>query len=246
MIAHTCKYRSAQLFDFMGALSDPPFEELRQKAARNTGAKKNVVRFAGIQTRKLRRMIEEHLSDLDELALKNKLLINFLNAQRELYDGHVIDRTVIFAYGVKEIVKKHFSLDYFYEAQEIIEEARALGGGIIVPHPEQFWPVLLADYDVDGYEVWNPQSREYTEFLIQVVTKKNMSGAGGARPLLVVMGDDTHLGEKILDPEMQNPEKASREIGHQPAWQDPAILKSLKVGNFDKDKVIKDYRQRLH
>jgi hypothetical protein len=246
MIAHTCKYRSAQLFKFMAALSDPLFENLLQEAARNTGAEENIVRFAAIQTRKLRRMIHEYPSDIHELSLKNKLLINYLNAQRNFYDGRIIDRTVIFAYGVKEIVKRRFSLDYFYEVQEIIEEARALGGGVIVPHPEQFWPVLLADYDVDGYEVWNPQSREYTEFLIQVVVKKNMTSTYKERPLLVVMGDDTHLGEKVLEPEMQNPEKISREIGYQPAWQDPAILRSLTIGNFDKDKVIKDYKERLH
>jgi hypothetical protein len=246
MIAHTGKYRSTQLFEFMAAMCDPSFENLLQEAARNTGAEENLIRFAAIQIRKLRRMIEEHPFNIDELSLKNKLLINYLNSQRDLYDGHIIDRTVIFAYGVKEIVKRRFRLDYFYEVREIIEETRALGGGVIVPHPEQFWPVLLADYDVDGYEVWNPQSREYTEFLIQVVIKKNMTVTGRMRPLLVVMGDDAHLGEKILVPEMQSPEKASREVGYQPAWQDPAIRESLKAGNFDKEKVISDYKERLH
>jgi hypothetical protein len=246
MIAHTGKYRSTQFFAFMSALIDPVFENLLQEAARNTGAEEDIIRFVTIQTRKLRRMIDEYPSDIHELSLKNKLLINYLNAQRNLYDNHLIDRTVIFAYGVKEIVKRRFPLDYFYEVQEIIEEARALGGGVIVPHPEQFWPVLLADYDVDGYEVWNPQSREYTEFLVQVVVKKNKAATGIKRPLLVVMGDDTHLGEKILDPEMQNPEKGSREIGHQPVWQDPVILKRLMDGNFSKDKVIRDYKCRLH
>jgi len=246
MIAHTGKYRSTQLFEFMAAMCDPPFENLLQEAARNTGAEENLIRFAAIQIRKLRRMIEEHPFNIDELSLKNKLLINYLNSQRDLYDDHIIDRTVIFAYGVKEIVKRRFRLDYFYEVREIIEETRALGGGVIVPHPEQFWPVLLADYDVDGYEVWNPQSREYTEFLIQVVIKKNMTATGRMRPLMVVMGDDAHLGEKILEPEMQSPEKASREVGYQPAWQDPVIRESLMAGNFNKEKVIRDYKERLH
>jgi len=127
---------------------------------------------------------------------------------------------------------------------EIIEEARGLDGGVIVPHPEQFWPVLLADYDVDGYEVWNPQSREFTEFLIQTVIRKNKAGQGGRR-LLVMMGDDTHLSEKILDPEQQDPDKAAREIGHQPPWDDKAVRKILNMGDFDKRKVIDEYQSRL-
>ncbi len=44
---------------------------------------------------------------------------------------------------------------------------------MVIPHPEQFWPILLADYDVDGYEVWNPQSREYTDFLIRALDNQN-------------------------------------------------------------------------
>ena len=196
MIAHTAKYRSSQLFEFMAALTDPHFEDRLQEAAKNTGVEENIIRFAVLQTRKLQRMIRDYRATIPELSLKNKLLINYLNAQRALYDGHIIDRTVIFVSGVKEIVKRHFRLSFFYEVREIIEETRALGGGVIVPHPEQFWPVLLADYDVDGYEVWNPQSREFTEFLIQVVIKKNMSGNVTTRKILIVMGDDTHLGER--------------------------------------------------
>ena len=245
MIAHTAHYRATQLFEFMAALIDPVFEGRLQEAARNTGAEESLVRFAVIQTRKLDRMIHACSSDVPELALKNKLLINYLNSQRGLYDAHVIDRTVIFLSAVKEIVKRHFRLSYFYEVQETIEEVRSVGGCIIVPHPEQFWPVLLADYDVDGYEVWNPQSMEFTEFLIQVVVKKNKSASGTERPLLVVMGDDTHLSEKILDRDAQNPLKASREIGYQPAWNDLDIRKSLNMGNFNKEKVIRDYKCRL-
>lgn len=245
MLAHTAKYRSNQLFEFMAALIDPAFEDRLRAGVRNTGAEENLIRFAVIQTRKLKRMIDAYPSSIPELSLKNKLLINYLNSQRGLYDGHAIDRAVIFVSGVKEVVKRHLPLRYFYEVREVIEEARSLGGAVIVPHPEQFWPVLLADYDVDGYEVWNPQSREFTEFLIHIVVKKNASANGTARPILVVMGDDTHLSEKILDPESQNPEKASREIGYQPAWRDPSIRKSLITGNFDKENIIRDYKSRL-
>lgn len=246
MIAHTGRYRSGQLFEFMDALTETSFEDRLQEAARNTGVEENIIRFAVLQTRKLQKMIHDHPSSIPEMSLKNKLLINYLNAQRTLYDHHLIDRTVIFVSGVKEIVKRHFRLSYFYEVREIIEETRALGGCVIVPHPEQFWPVLLADYDVDGYEVWNPQSQEFTEFLIQVVVKKNRLGNGAKRQLLIVMGDDTHLGEKVLDPEAQNPEKARREIGYQPAWEDPVIRNTLESIQFNKQMVIKEYKSRLH
>lgn len=246
MIAHTSQYRSSQLFEFMASLADPIFEDRLQEAAKQTGVEEEIVRFAVIQTRKLRRMIHDYPATIPELSLKNKLLMNYVNAQRVLYDNHAVDRTTIFLAGVKEIVKRHFRLNFFYDVQEVIEEARTFGGGVIVPHPEQFWPVLLADYDVDGYEVWNPQSREFTEFLIQVVVKKNMSGNGMKRPLLIVMGDDTHLGEKVLDPGTQNPEKAAREIGYQPAWRDQIICDRLKSFNFDKIKAIKAYKNRLN
>lgn len=246
MIAHTSLYRSTQLFEFMAALTDRLFADLLQEAAKKTGAEGDIVRFAAIQTGKLRRMIAEHPAEIPEMSLKNKLLINYLGAQRYLYDSHIIDRTIIFVSGVKEIVKRRFRLDYFYKVEEIIEEARRFGAGIIVPHPEQFWPVLLADYDVDGYEVWNPQSQEFTDFLIQVVIKKNMSAGSRQKPLLIVMGDDTHLSEKILEPHMQNPAKASREIGYQPAWRDIAVKSSLKTGCLNKESIIREYKNRLY
>jgi hypothetical protein len=120
-----------------------------------------------------------------------------------------------------------------------------VGCGIVIPHPEQFWPILLADYDVDGYEVWNPQSREYTEFLINVLNRQNRALPADKRRLMVFMGDDTHLGEKAKAPELQKPDKASREVGVQPAWHDLAIRKSLIVADMDRPKVIEEYRARL-
>jgi hypothetical protein len=103
---------------------------------------------------------------------------------------------------------------------------------------------LLADYDVDGYEVWNPQSREYTEFLINVVHRQNESRGG--KPILIFMGDDCHMGEKAKDPRYQDTAKASRQIGYQPAWDDPAIRKSLILANVNRRRVIEEYKSRLN
>jgi hypothetical protein len=245
MIGHTYRYRQNQLFEFLESMVNPRYEDRLRLAVKQTGTEAGLVHFARLLASKLTRMIELRSGQMPDTLLKNRLFIHYANAHRDFYDAHSIDRTVIFALGVKKIVKKLFRLDYFYDANEIIAETRALGGGVIVPHPEQFWPVLLADYDVDGYEVWNPQSREFTEFLIDVVIKKNRERAISDRRLLVMMGDDTHLSEKLLDPEKQNPDKADREIGYQPPWNDPAVRKALARGNFDKKTVIDEYLSRL-
>ena len=130
-------------------------------------------------------------------------------------------------------------------ASSMTSEVRALGGGVIIPHPEQFWPILLADYDVDGYEVWNPQSQRYTDFLIAAVGRANACAGLSARRKLVFMGDDTHMGEKVKDIAQQNPEKSGREIGCQPAWDDLEISKRLILSGMSREIVIREYRERL-
>ena len=109
---------------------------------------------------------------------------------------------------------------------------------------EQFWPILLRNYDVDGIEVWNPQSQEYTEFLISVVNERNGHRPSG-RDVLIFMGDDCHMGEKTKPLDQQDPEKASREIGLQPAWEDLAVRKKLIVSSITRASVIREYKARL-
>ena len=46
---------------------------------------------------------------------------------------------------VRKIVEEHFSLSLFYRVSEIIGEARGTSGGIVIPLPERFWPILLRD-----------------------------------------------------------------------------------------------------
>ena len=106
-------------------------------------------------------------------------------------------------------------------------------------------PILLADYDVDGYEVWNPQSWEYTDFLITVLNRKNREAGPSTKRLLVFMGDDTHMSEKTRSPHDRDHFKASREIGVQPPWSDQAIRKKLVVAHMDKHDVIEEYKARL-
>jgi hypothetical protein len=244
ILEHTFRYRSTQLFHYLRAVTRPDAEIL-DLAARSTGADETLVRFVRGYTRKVERLIEETADQVPPQMIKNRIVRDFFDGLRDRFPGGVIDRAQIFLASVKQSVKERFPLSYFYRTSEVIEEARALGGCIVVPHPEQFWPVLLADYDVDGYEVWNPQSHTYTEFLISVVKNKNRRLRPSERPLLVFMGDDTHLSEKVRPPEEQDQEKAGREVGLQPAWEDGTIARALAVAGMNKRQIIQEYRQRL-
>jgi hypothetical protein len=245
MLRHTHRYRASQLLEYIDALTEPSQEHRRQLAAARTNAEEDLVAFVRIQATKLKRLLETHEADVPEDAYKNKLVRNYLDTLRSRYADRLVNKAQVYAKAVKDVVKEEFSLAYFYRASEVIEEARALGAGIVIPHPEQFWPILLADYDVDGIEVWNPQSQQYTEFLINVVNRRNRMGWHGQRPILIFMGDDCHMSEKTRDPAEQDPEKAAREIGLQPAWHDYAIRKSLIINGVSRRKIIDVYRSRL-
>ena len=180
MLKHTFKYRSSQLFEYLSTLIEPAFEDRLQQAAAQTNTDEDIVGFVRLQARKLKELLLENEERVPDDAIKNKLVRNFFDALRHRYHDRIIDKAQVFLKAAKEIVKRHFSLDYFYRASEVIEEARSLGAGVVIPHPEQFWPILLADYDVDGIEVWNPQSQQYTEFLINVVNRRNRMEIGRA------------------------------------------------------------------
>lgn len=243
ILKHTFKYRSSQLFDFIHAITKPVDSKV-ERAASETGTSREIINFVTLHVKKIEVMLDLFYDKIPEMSIKNKLLRNYFDLLRIEMEDEFIDRVQFFLRSVKKSVKRDFSLKYFYRTSEVIEEARSLGAGIVIPHPEQFWPILLAEYDVDGYEIWNPQSREYTEFLISVVQKKNNSVCD-SRNLLVFMGDDTHFGEKIKPLEVQKNVKANREIGVQPPWNDLVISKELIKANMGRKHVIEEYRARL-
>jgi hypothetical protein len=245
MLDHTFRYRSGQLFAFLDMVTNTKFEDYLQLAAEETGVDEDVVRFSRIQAKKLQLLLDEHERDIPRDMIKNKLIREFLTVQADIFPESLVLRAQVFLKTVKRMVKENFSPTYFYRTSEFIEEARALGGGVVVPHPEQFWPILLADYDVDGYEVWNPQSQEYTEFLINVINRQNKARGVNDRSLLVFMGDDTHMTEKLKEPAQAEASKYYRDIGVQPAWDDLGICKSLIVGNASRARSIEEYRARL-
>lgn len=244
MLTHTRQYRASQLADLMRSFTQPVPERL-DAAARKTGADEDLIRFISLYVCKLETLVQEHGHELSVDMVKNKIVRNFFHALRPVYGHQLIDRAQNFLHVVKQAVKEAFPLQYFFRTSEFIEEARGLGGGVVVPHPEQFWPILLADYDVDGYEVWNPQSRRYTDFLISVVTSKNEERFRGHRPILIFMGDDTHMGEKLREKDEADPAKKDREVGYQPAWEDWAVRKRLLRNSMSRAVIISEYTARL-
>jgi len=242
MLTHTFRYRASQLFEFLSVLTGKDEERL-QAVASFTGAAEETIRFARLHALKLEKLLERHQDGLPPGAIKNKLMRNFLDAMRPRYGDRLVARVQAFVQAVKLRVKDDFPLLYFYRASEIIEEARSMGAGVVIPHPEQFWPILLAEYDVDGYEVWNPQSQRYTDFLIEVLSRKNRKAGASARRLLVFMGDDTHLSEKLRDASLVA--KPAREVGLQYAWDDLSVRKRLLAAGMDRASVINEYTARL-
>ena len=246
MAEYTFRYRASQLYDFLHALSSPDKADLRNDAAGESAAlDADEMDFIRLQSWKLERLVESHGQDADPMMLRNKLVMEWFASLTDRWEPAFIQRVLPFLRTVKIKVKQSFSPEYFFLTQEVIEEARSFGAGIIVPHPEQFWPILLADYDIDGYEVWNPQSQAYTNFLMSAVQNINRTGRRRNRPLLTLMGDDCHLGEKCKPLKAQDPAKASREVGLQPAWEDLGIKKTLAMYNIRKTEIISEYRQRL-
>jgi hypothetical protein len=244
MLSHTFKYRSSQLFEFINAIISPN-DTIIGQAARQSGADEVLVDFVRAYVTKIQSMLDESWNTINRSAIKNKLLKNYFDALRPVYGDTLINRAQAYLKAVKKLVKVNFSLKYFYRATEVIEETRALGGCVIIPHPEEFWPILLAGYDVDGIEVWNPQSQRYTEFLISVVDQQNANRNPKDRKLLIMMGDDCHMSEKTKPLATQDKVKAAREIGLQPAWDDLSIRKKLVLAGIDRQGVMNEYRERL-
>ncbi|NDV22868.1 hypothetical protein [Desulfovibrio sp. JC022] len=244
MLAHTFKYRSSQLFEYMDTITKPMRERI-EKAAKSTGADEDLVEMVRVYVTKIQTLLDDEWSSVPKDSIKNKLLSNYFDAMRPKYGDTLINRIQAYLKAVKKLVKSDFSLKFFYRATEVIEEARSLGGCVVIPHPEEFWPILLAKYDVDGIEVWNPQSQRYTDFLISVVNEQNASRPAGNNELLIFMGDDCHMSEKTKPLDTQDPGKAAREIGLQPAWDDLNIRKKLIVAGIDRHSVIKEYKARM-
>lgn len=245
MIEHTFKYRSSQLENLLNALTDTNNETCLQIAAKEHNASREQIDFARIIATKIKKLIDEFHSDIAPSMLKNKLIRNFIDELRPVLGNDFVDQSQFLVQSVKQLVKKSFNPEYFYETREIIEEVKNAGGRIVIPHPEQFWPILIAGYDIDGIEVWNPQSKRYTDFLVDVLRGQNAHRPKGTPPILIFMGDDCHMGEKTKDPDKQDKAKVAREIGVQDAWDELDVRKNLMLAEASRESIIKEYTARL-
>jgi len=157
---------------------------------------------------------------------------------------NLLGQAIIFVNAVKKTIKAELRPEKFYSPQEVIEEARSLGAGIVIPHPPQFWPILLSGLDVDGWEVWNPSTPHHILFLLETLHRANESRRRGRR-LLAFMGDDTHMSAKIRLDRSDEKDSANREIGFQPPWTDPVVSAALQRTGQSLTATLNEYRGRL-
>lgn len=243
MLQHTYGFRERFFEQFLDTILLPTSAFLVEKAIKNCGASQHTAMLVKEETARFRQIFKEEYASTPEQAITNSLLVNFFKNLTIRYEKHEIEKAIVLIMAIKKQVYANIDLSFFYTTNQIIEETRGLGGCIVVPHPEQFWTVLLADYDIDGVEIWNPSSHEYSRFLAQVLRRKNEQPAYSHRSLLTFMGDDTHFSK--LYEQIQQDEKPHRELGFQPAWDDISIKKELIKGGISKAHTIAAYRERL-
>lgn len=244
MLEYTNNYRLNQLFEFIETFVNHKFENRLHQAIKDTALEPEILYFTKMNVKKVSSLIEKHYEQIPREMFKNKLILNYFLSLGEFYEADIINKCRVFLSYIEKNIKKDFSVSHFFNVHDIIDETKQVGGCIVVPHPEQFWPILLANYDVDGYEVWNPLSSDFTEFLIKVICEKNNTER--STRFLPFMGDDTHLSEKIKDLLIVDPVKANSEIGFQPGWFNLCVKNQLKDTGFTKETIIQDYISRLN
>ncbi|MDR2141086.1 MAG: hypothetical protein LBR11_04735 [Deltaproteobacteria bacterium] len=242
MMERTFRYRALQLLDVLESLISP--DEAIKNEIKKQGFSTDSINLARLLAKRLKNLIEKaDLGDSDRAEmLKNRLLPDFMAARGQEYPPALLDRAMALGRLVKSQVKRRLMPSRFHTVREVIEEARGLGAGVVIPHPPLFWPILMDDLDVDGWEVWNPSTPNHTIFLIDTLARQKKT----KRPLLAFMGDDTHMSSKIR-PDQKSEEKNNfdREIGFQSPWRDPQVAKALARAGQSREKTMDEYRARL-
>lgn len=244
MMDRTYNYRAHQLMDIIKALAEPDSVKLKLSLKSSVGEES--IMMASFFALRLERLIEESgiIGSERDAMLKNRLLTDFMLARVCGFHQPLVDQALTYINAVKKEVKKNLSPDEFYSPQELIEEARGLKAGIVIPHPPLFWPILLSDLDIDGWEIWNPSTPDHTLFLLAALNRANESRRRG-RKLLPFMGDDTHMSAKFRRNGSNTPGSAQREIGFQDPWNDAQVKAELSNNQQSLSKTISEYRQRL-
>jgi hypothetical protein len=241
MIERTFRYRELQLLDILD-LAARPDASAEAELARAGFGDDDLEAAAGHAAR-LRAMIDASgvAAGPGAEMLKNRLATDFIERREGAADPARLARLLELVNLLKARVKSRPDPTRFHEARELIEEARSLGAGVVIPHPQRFWPALLADLDVDGWEVWNPSTPSHAVFLTGCLSRR---GRGG-RPPLAFMGDDTHMSSKIRLHMVSDKGGGEREIGFQPPWRDPEVVAALKVAGQSRKRTLEEYVERL-
>ncbi|MDL2226609.1 hypothetical protein LJB86_03010 [Deltaproteobacteria bacterium OttesenSCG-928-M10] len=245
MMDRTYNYRAHQLLDILKRLAEPDevFGRVRRSLPYSVSqAALDMARFYAVR---LLTLIEESgiIGGPADEMLKNRLLPDYLTAM-ESGRPVILDQALMLIKAVKKTVKAELNPGEFHSPQEVIEEARHLGGGVVIPHPPQFWPMLLSDLDVDGWEVWNPSTPKHAIFLTEALARANESRPG-RRPLLAFMGDDTHMSAKFRLGLSDEKDSAGREIGFQDPWFDPAVKAALDRAGQSRRRTLTEYQERM-
>ncbi len=244
MMERTYNYRAHQLVDILNRLAAPD-ESWAALSFSKKAIQPEAARMASFYAIRLRALIEMSGalgSERDEM-LKNRLLSDFMEARLKPKHEALMEQALLYIKAVKKSVKAELKPEAFYSPRELIEEARSFGAGVVIPHPPAFWPILLSDLDVDGWEIWNPSTPDHAIFLAEALERAN-SGRKKRR-LLVFMGDDTHMSAKIR-PDLLDKKAARRpEIGFQDAWREPLLANVLKRSGQSRANTLNEYRARL-
>lgn len=252
MLHHTAHYRILQLKTLLQTAADPHHSQWKhraERALRITKSNPDIITATAHYAAKLLALLKAENNSPATDERRSTLLRDFVEAQRATIGDNNVHQIHTYTKALRDSVKVDFSFDFFYEAQEFIEEAKALGGMVTIPHPEQFWPILLAGYNVDAIEVWNPQSRRHTGFLIDFITEENKrraqtKGFNQQQEILITMGDDTHFAELLTPHAAPSATNFPRELGVQP-WDNNVLQKALQKAHRSRRSVMTEFRQRL-
>jgi hypothetical protein len=241
MIERTFRYRELQLLDIL-ELAVRPDAETEAELAR-AGFADADLELAAAGCARLKAMIDGSgiAAGPGAAMLKNRLATDYMEIRERGKDPVSLDRLLSLVNLLKARVKARPDPERFCGADELIEEARSLGAGIVIPHPPRFWPALLAELDADGWEVWNPSTPSHAAFLTECLARRGRI----KRPLLAFMGDDTHMSSKIRSHMVNYRDGADREIGFQPAWKDPETAAALRAAGQSRRRTMEEYMERL-
>jgi len=241
MMDQTYNYRAHQLLDILARLADP--DSGKGSKCLVGGEAVALARFFAAR---LNVLIEKSgiLGSAEDEMLKNRLLPDFIIARTGPEQKLLVDQALMFIRAVKKEVKADLNPAEFFSPEEVVEEARGLGGGVIIPHPPLFWPFLWSDLDVDGWEIWNPSTPDHTVFILEALGRAN-EARSSRRRLLAFMGDDTHMSAKFRPGRSDEKDSADREIGFQDPWFDPNLSALLRATGQSLVGTINEYRSRL-